>query len=190
VRYMSWPYGQVIKGRPYVMGEVTVKRSATVAEMVRLFRNQFPDHPGEVHVYGDAAGHTRTAQTGRTDYDLIMDAFKGYPSRVVLNSPVKNPAPRDRINAVNRVLTDPEIRLTVDPGCTEGIADLLQTEWDKTGSREQQYPDPEDDRNVRTHWTSGLGYWLWRDFPVAAVTAIARQRKPLTHKSWIGGLDG
>lgn len=189
VRYMAWPVGQVIKGRPYVIGEIVQRRQATVAEGVRLFRNAFPDHPGEVHVYGDAAGHTRTAQTGRTDYDLILDALKGYPSRVVINAPGKNPAPRDRINAVNRVLTDPEIRLTIDPTCSEGIADLIQVEWDKTGSREQQYADPEDERNVRTHWTSGLGYWLWREFPVAAVTAISKMRKPLKHKSFIGGLE-
>jgi hypothetical protein len=189
VRYMSWPYGQVIKGQPVVLGEVTCRRGAAISEMVRLFRNERPDHRGEVWVYGDASGRNRTAQTARSDYDLVMDAFKGYPSRVVVNAPAKNPPPRDRINAVNRILAEPEGRLLIDPSCAELISDLLQTEWDKTGSREQQYPDPEDDRNVRTHASSALGYWLWREFPVASVTAISRQRKPLRHKNWIGGLS-
>jgi hypothetical protein len=51
--------------------------------------------------------------------------------------------------------------------CPELTADLLQTEWNPMGTAELQIHDPKDPRNERTHASSALGYWIWREWPVA-----------------------
>jgi len=185
VRYMAWPVCQVVKGQPIVLTEVVCRQRATVPEMVRLFRNEYPAHPCGVHVYGDATGSNRSAQTGRSDYDLIREAFQDYPSRVSINALAKNPPPRDRINAVNRLLRGwtGQPRLLVDEKeCPELITDFLQTEWDTTGTRELQVHNPEDPKAERSHETSGLGYWIYRTWPVAYNRTLPKAAPPREYR--------
>lgn len=181
VRFMSWPVLQVIKGHPMVLTEITTVRNATIEAQVKRLRDAFAAHPAEVIFYGDAAGHNRTAQTAQSDYDLIRLGMRGYSAPVDFRVPMSNPAPRDRINAVNRLLrgADQAPMLKIDAEeCPELIADLLQVEWDKTGTRELQITDPKDERANRTHSSSGLGYWAWREYPVAG--ELYQVVKPIT----------
>jgi len=169
VRYMAWPICQVIGGRPVVIDEVTMPHNAQDSEMVKLVRDKYPAHPGEVWIYGDASGRARKSQTAQSDYDLIQLAFRDYPSPVVLRALHTNPAPKDRIGAVNRLLRGQAgvPKLVVDEGCVELIDDLLQTGWNKHGTAEDQFYNPDDPRYKRSHASSALGYWLYREWPVS-----------------------
>lgn len=194
VRFMSWPYAQVVKGEPRVLGEVTFPpagkvESVSIADMVRLFRNRFPAHPGGVTVYGDASGHGRDAQTAKSDYDIMQLEFRGYSSPVTFNVPRSNPQVKDRINAVNRLLRGadgaPRLRIDAD-GCPELIQDLLQVEWDSTGTKEKQYGDPKDMRSRRTHSSCGLGGWIWREYPLRSELATRKALQPIRTGTLLG----
>jgi len=183
VRYMCWPIGQVIDGKPIVINEIVRRNPVDIESMVRDFRNLYPDHPGEVWVYGDASGHNRSVQTDKgSNYDLIKLYLKTYPSTVQFNVPRSNPAPTARINAVNRMLRGEQgvARLEIDPvGCPELILDLLQTEWAKSGTTELQVNKPDDPRSERSHATSGLGYWIAREWPIATEVAENESARPM-----------
>jgi hypothetical protein len=190
VRYMSWPIAQIQQGRPLIFTEVTTKRNATVEEQVKKLRDAFPAHPGGVIFYGDASGHGRSAQTAQSDYDLIKLYMRGYASSVEFRVPASNPAPRDRINSVNRMLRGadgvPMLKLDAEQ-CPELTADLLQTEWNLAGTAELQVNDPKDERNERSHASSALGYWIWREWPVVReLYSQVKEVKPLRAGKLLG----
>jgi hypothetical protein len=48
--------------------------------MVERFREVYPRHEREVWIYGDATGRGRPAQTGLSDYSVILQGMKTYPT--------------------------------------------------------------------------------------------------------------
>lgn len=183
VRYMCWPIGQVIDGKPIVLNEIVRRNPVDIDSMVRDFRNLYPDHPGEIWVYGDASGHNRSVQSDKgSNYDLMRLGLQTYPSPVQFMVPRSNPAPTARISAVNRMFRGEQgiARLEIDPvTCPELILDLLQTEWDKSGTTEKQINKPEDPRSERSHATSGLGYWIAREWPLVSEVFTSEMSRPM-----------
>lgn len=192
VRYMCWPIAQVYRGVPIVIAEIVRRRPAQTEQMVRMFRDLFPAHPGGVWVYGDASGKAESTKSQQSDYDIIMSEMRTYPSEVQLRVPLSNPSPKDRINAVNRLMSgiDGGARLLIDEGCEELIIDITQTEWDKSGRSEKQYSDERDPRSERTHATSALGYWLYREWPVVHETYASRNEVPEPQPRLRGPIPG
>ena len=104
-------------------------------------------------VNGDASGNARTAQTGKTDYHVLIEELRRAEFHATLDVPRANPPIRDRVNATNRHLQshDGGSHVDIDPGCEELIADLEQNAWDDTGKIDKR------DR-TRTHWADWFGY--------------------------------
>lgn len=170
-----WGVGQIINGHPRIIGEVVV-RGGTTKDAVEEFRNQFPAHGGELQIYGDASGKNKSGQTARTDYQLIVEALRGYQAPVRLMIPGANPRVRDRVNNTNRILRgeDGVGPLKLDEEyCQFLIDDFLNSQWDKSGRDLKKVTDPEDPAAEWTHGTDAAGYWLWRLFPF--VTPVAAQ---------------
>lgn len=149
----------------------------SIAEMCDMFRHHYPEHLAEIWLYGDSTGEGRSNQTGQTNYWTILNEMKQYGSPIRLRIPSENPRVPDRINAVNRILKDEEglVRLQVDPGCKELIADLEGVLRDQRGGI-LKVRNRKDPYFRRTHTSDGLGYWLAFEEPV-------RPEKPRGGKS-------
>jgi len=147
----------------------------TGPEICDYFRSVYPTHSAEVWIYGDATGKAR-GQTGKSDYQLILNSLRNYNVPLRLKVPEVNPLVKDRMNAVNRAFRNEygEIMVEVDPSCKELIADFEQVLTDgrggikKTGNRRDPY-------YRRTHTSDAFGYWVNHEEPVRAFTAGVRQ---------------
>jgi phage terminase large subunit-like protein len=151
-----------------------------VLEMVDWFRQLVPAHRAEVWIYGDATGRGRDAGTGKSDYQLILNAMRSYPAPVRLKVPEVNPHVADRINAVNAVCRDEtgEVCLEVDPSCKELIADFEQVLRDVRG-KIKKTSNSSDPYFRRTHISDACGYWLAYESPVRGLHETARRAAPL-----------
>lgn len=159
--------GQFQGGRFVVLRELVLD-AGSIAEMVEWFRELYPSHPAGVYIYGDAAGQARTAQTGASDYALIMQHMRTYPAKVSLKVPTTNPLVRDRINAVNRALVDETgaVGVLLDrQACPELIRDFEEVVYDRRG-RIKKTTDPRDPYTKRTHLSDAFGYWVVATAPV------------------------
>lgn len=168
--------GQYIQGRFQVIQELVLE-TGSITEMVEWFREVFPRHQAEIWIYGDATGQSRGAQTGVSDYALIVQAMRTYPARVRLKLPTANPPIRDRINAVNRALMDETGTVSVllnRNGCPELIKDLEEVVYDSRG-RIKKTTDPRDPYTKRTHVSDALGYWIVATAPILFSTSVSAQ---------------
>lgn len=157
---MSSVIVQIAGSKVLVVDEI-VLRHATTEQACEEFMKRFPNHPGDIVVYGDAAGNQRQT-TGMSDFQMVRDYFLvNSTSAVKYRVPKSNPAVRDRVNLVNRTLltASRDINLSVDPKCRELIKDFEQVcfkadtnEIDKTRDRQ------------RTHASDALGYLIWQEF--------------------------
>jgi hypothetical protein len=101
-----------------------------IAEMCERFREVFPRHESEVWVYGDASGRGRPAQTGQSDYTVILQTMKTYPVPLRLKVSEATPLVSMRVNAVNRLLRDEhgQVRVLVvisrnlSPGVSQNLS--------------------------------------------------------------------
>jgi len=147
--------------------ELVLDDSASIEDMVELFKRVIPEHFGPVWVYGDATGRARHASTGRSEYALLMNYMQGYGSPVTVKVPEKNPFVADRVNALNRALRDEHgiIGIEIDPACEELIDDLEQVQRDSKGGV-RKTSDRKDRYFRRTHASDALGYWVTYERPI------------------------
>jgi phage terminase large subunit-like protein len=172
-----------MEGRLFrVYRELVLDDSASVEDMVELFKRIVPEHYGPIWVYGDATGRNRHASTGRSEYALLMNYMGGYGSPVTVKVPEKNPFVADRVNAVNSALRGPngEISVEIDPSCEELIDDLEQVQRDSKGGV-RKTSDRKDRYYRRTHASDALGYWICYERPVRVESRVHYGVQPLTH---------
>ena len=139
-------------------------------EMCQLFYEKFSSHRGEIWLYGDATGKRRSAQTGQSDYTMILSGMRKYNRSLKLRVPDVNPPVPDRINAVNRQLRDEHgtLNVSIDPNCKELIADLEQVLRDSRGGIKKSHK-ANDPYYRRTHASDCAGYWISHEAPVSPV---------------------
>lgn len=154
-----------------------VIEEASIPEMCQLFYETFPKHAAEIWLYGDATSKGRSRQTGKSDYWQVLNEMRSYGVPIRMKVPESNPAVPDRVNAVNRLLKDEygQVRLEMDPSCTELIADMEQVLRDERGGIKKVY-NRKDPYFRRTHSSDALGYWLSYEEPVRP-RAIGDKRK-------------
>lgn len=136
-------------------------RPGTVPELGEQVCKRYPAHRNDLVIVGDAMGRNRTAQTGKTDYDLLAAALQD-TFRVRLDVPIKNPPVRDRVNVVNYLLGGGhnEVLFEISDHCPELIADLEQVLWKPDGSDLKKSRDKSDPYYQRTHTSDGTSYVL------------------------------
>lgn len=160
--------------------------------MCDLFVEAFPHHLGEIWIYGDATGRNREkAAASRSCYDLIQNHMRTYGSPLRLKVPQQNPLVPDRINSVQRALKDEygHLRVEIDPGCTELIADFEQVLRDSRGGIKKSH-DRKDPYYRRTHLTDAFGCWVAFDEPIRAGGTVAKPRVAIPTPSYSGGRYG
>lgn len=187
---------QIRGGNLYVIDEI-VQGPTSVADMVVEFRNRYPDHPAEVHVYGDSNGLKRSVSTEKSEYQLIQIHMQGYPSKVVLKVPRGAPLPRNRINSLNNRLKGYEgvQRIFISRDCRELIEDLKQVVLKPDGKDVMKVYKSNDAYAARTHASDALGYLVHREWPLSKEAIKLRaeahkKRKPLKYGKLLGSLGG
>lgn len=121
-------------------------------------------HALYVEIYGDAAGTQRTANSKKTNWQVVSDHFQLHtwlqPKFIRRKD---NPNITDRVNAVNAMLksADGTRRMFVDPQkCRELVRDFLKVCWqvDVSGNTTTGQLDKRDKK--RTHISDALGYMV------------------------------
>jgi hypothetical protein len=155
--------------RTCVIGEVHIPRNSNTPAVCRKLAQDWGHHQGDVFYYGDATGGSRqTSQTSGSDWDLVRETLAvTFGDRIHNRVPRRNPAVRDRLNAVNSRLrsTSGAVRFAVDPAKAphvvkdfEGVT-LLEGgsgEIDKRGNEAQGL----------THLSDAIGYYIHERYPV------------------------
>lgn len=135
----------------YVTSEAFLENSDTIRMIDHLRKN---NHIGGV-IYPDSTGKNRKT-SGKSDHQLLKEAGFTIP-------PVANPLVIDRVNNINRLLS--EGRIIIDPSCKKLINDLEKVVW-KNGDLDQKTD------KLLTHISDALGYWCW------ALDRIEEESKP------------
>lgn len=141
-----------------VIDEIIIRNSNT-PECCQEFKARYPDHRAGVYLYGDATGESRHSSSNMTNWNIIRDELEGY--RPVRRVPKRNPAERDRVNAVNGMICNSkgERRIQVNPKCKNLISDFERVEYKEGTTRIDKTKD------LRlTHPSDALGYMIERDF--------------------------
>lgn len=155
-----------------------VLRPGSLPEMGERLKERFGSHRHEIVLCGDAMGTHVHAQTGKTDYEVLLAAMSGLRVRVAV--PQKNPPDRDRVNLVNFLLGSGghAVRHEVAHGCTELIADYEQVLWAPDGGHIKKSHKAEDPYYQRTHISDGVGYVLWAREASAITQAVRASGAP------------
>lgn len=184
---------QIRGGNLFVIDEIVLS-PGSIPDMITEFRNRYPDHPAEVHVYGDSNGLRRTAQTEKSDYDLVKIHMQGYPSKVVIKVSRNSPPSRARINSLNNHLKGYEgiQRVFVNNSCVELIADFNQVVLRPDGKDVLKVYKPGDPYAQRTHASDAIGYLVHREWPLAREVLKAKRsqqkRRPVHYGKLLGDL--
>jgi len=149
---------QIRSGRLYVIDEIVLS-PGNIPDMVREFRNMYPAHPAGVFIYGDSNGLSRTAQTEKSDYDIMMIHLAGYPSEVRLKVPRAHPPSRARINSLNNRLkgADGKPFVYISNKCVELIKDFQQVVLRPDGKDVLKIYREDSPYRLRTHASDALG---------------------------------
>ncbi|MGI0035717.1 MAG: terminase large subunit domain-containing protein [Nitrososphaera sp.] len=178
--------------------------------MFRVYREYFMDEgsiagmcdrvlpdllPGvELQIFGDATGRSRSAHSQESSYRVIENALSRGGFRYQSRVPVANPPVADRINAMNEVCRDVDgvARLMIDPSCTELLSDLEMVVYDRNNSIKKATAQ-RDPYRMRTHLSDALGYWVYREAPVAPYRRMVESHdrgrdryKPRRGGTWMG----
>ncbi len=116
--------------------------------MCQTIKDQYPNP--YTYVYPDATGSAKHSASRYTDVELIRRA--GFNVKV---NP-SNPAPINRVNAMNKVLED---NMIIDPSCKALILDLERV-TNVLHTRKIDKSNPE-----LTHMTDALGYSVVWEYP-------------------------
>lgn len=137
-----------------------VTHGLNIPAMGHQIGQRWGSHKLDVWLYGDATGHNRSVQTGRTNYAILVEVLESYfPGRVRVDIPKDQPPVVDRINTTALMFRDHTgaVRCSVDPSCRYLWTDCERVKWEKPGTIDKSDPD-------RTHALDGAGYMLHRRY--------------------------
>jgi len=147
-------------GTIHYFHEIRLSNSNT-DEMAREMKKIAPG----ITVYPDATGSARSTTSNKSDHQILRDHGFNVISRKA------NPPIIDRLNALNRMLTDAngKVRMTVDPKCTHLIKDLEQVQRSRDGKI-----DKVKDISL-THALDACSYYIALKHPVVQRIATSTQ---------------
>ncbi len=161
---MAWPMTQMRQRKDglkqvVVFDEIFLRNSNT-EQACREFKARLPNHKAGIVLYGDATGAARHTDSNITNWKIIQNELKEYPG-VTMRVPTKNPAERDRVNAVNGMICNSKSdrRVLVHPKCKHLIGDLEQVSY-KEGSVQID----KTKNLLLTHPSDSIGYMIEKEF--------------------------
>lgn len=149
-----------------ILEEVVLPNSNTYqmcAELVKRLSYQYAvGNQRTVEVYGDAAGTQRTANSPKSNWQIVAEHFsKLHNTQVRFLRLRANPTILDRVNAVNTLLcsADGTVRMFVnDLRCPELIKDFKRVKFAEDGAGNTRGGLDKSD-GARTHVSDAMGYF-------------------------------
>lgn len=147
------------------IGEVYVPRNSNTEVVSRKFNEDWQNHQGPIHLYGDFTGGSRgTAKVQGTDWELIKSTLRlqFHPEQIV-DRVVVNPAVKSRVIAMNSRLksVDGTIRMFVDRDACPYLVKDLEGVTILEGSAGEI--DKKSSPRL-THISDALGYYVHAEF--------------------------
>lgn len=109
----------------------------------------------KIIVYPDASGSSQRTNATQSDIDIINQ------SRAYVDCDNKNPAVRDRVNAINALLSHREMFVNTNK-CPELTHALEQQGWDEKAGAPEKF----DTHPAIDDWTDSAGYFIYRRYPL------------------------
>ncbi len=153
-----------------ILTEIWVPVNSNTNIIIGEIIQHFPDHDGDIHVYGDATGgaNKTSASTG-SDWKIIQNALNLYYGAEKVTMYVKkgNTAVSDRVNAGNSRMLNAhgELGMIIDPSKhPQLIRDLKLVQY-LEGTVRKIDPKPGGDDTIG-HISDAIGYYWDYKFPV------------------------
>jgi hypothetical protein len=143
----------------YAVDEIFMKNCNTV-DACQEFKTRYQNHQAGIVLYGDATGRARHTDSNITNWKIIETELARYG--ITNKVPTRNPAERDRVNAVNGMICNSkkQRRVYINPDkCKNLIRDLEQVSY-KDGTTQI---DKSKSLSL-THASDALGYCLDYEF--------------------------
>ena len=165
---MAWVIAQIVQNETSrlkevrVIDEIYMKNSNTI-DACQEFKVRYPNHSAGLTLYGDATGRARHTDSNITNWKIIESELSAY--RISSRVPTKNPAERDRINAVNGIVCNSkgQRRVFIHPEkCKHLIRDLEQVSYAEGSTK----IDKSKDWSL-THPSDAFGYMADTEFSLA-----------------------
>ena len=190
---MAWligqQYGDGSSDTAHVLKEIVVKDTNT-SDQCQVITDEIdrmlPGYMDRVRlkVYGDASGGTRATRQGAPSDIRIMQKHFGnlQMTDASFHFDKTNPLQKDRVAAVNRMLSNVETtgcrqRLFIDPTCKELLRDLRQVVWQSDSNKNTRFVLDKSDPD-RTHASDALGYWIYKEFGWRGEIGFQSSKKP------------
>lgn len=145
-------------GKPLAVYEVMGARDTP--EMVEILKQRFAGH--SIIVYPDQSGGARkSVNASLSDIALLKEA------KFRVHQTGKNPAVRDRVVSLNRILESGDYRINPDT-CPQLVMSLEQQAYTKAGE-----PDKSGGYD---HINDAAGYFIYAKFPVQGTSKVTVRR--------------
>jgi hypothetical protein len=163
---MAWVIAQVKDNlstglrEAYFVDEIFM-RNSNIYECCEEFKRRYPNHNSGMFLYGDATGNARNQQSNVTNWKIIQEELARY-NIISKRVPPKNPAERDRVNAVNAMLCNShgERRLLINPAkCPKLIRDFEQVSYKEGAVLINKNKDL-----LLSHVSDAAGYFIEKEF--------------------------
>lgn len=147
------------------IGEIWIPQNSNTMMVCKRIVEDWGDHGGEVHVYGDATGgQRRTSATAGSDWDIVREILREkFGAKLRWRVPRANPTERARVNVTNKRIKNAvgEIRLMVDVSKAPNLSrDFDGVRLIEGGTGEL---DKNSDKRL-THLSDAVGYYLYYNF--------------------------
>lgn len=152
-------------GKTCVVAEVYIPDDSRSDLVCDKLRAMFPDHRGDVLIYGDPAGNQRRTSSQSNDWDIVKAELRKTFPRILDRVARCAPAVVDSVNSVNaRMLSaSGDVRFAINPkAAPQTLRDLESVAWDdEKGERQIDKSDLK-----RGHWYDALRYYIHEKHPI------------------------
>ncbi|KKK71061.1 hypothetical protein LCGC14_2917720 [marine sediment metagenome] len=154
VDLMCWNIGQEKEGKDFVFDFVELENEANTDYLCQVLKNQYPQHEGGWHFYGDISGNKRDPAASRTNWAIIREHF---PGASINYQNIRNI--KDRIDSFNgRIKNSAGKHWFVTKNCKRLIRDLRQVTWEHLLNKNKA--------GKLTHASDGESYKMFWKYPL------------------------
>lgn len=166
---MVWTIAQIHPGEMlHFIDEIYLSPGSVIQGCDEVL-DRFHDHYGDLIIYGDASGRSRSQRDQRSNYDEMKLRFMRAPFTVRMKVPLKNPSNVNSVRAFNRRLQDdfgnPRMKIHKTK-CPNLIRDLVEVIWEDSERRAvKKVLKREDPYFFRTHAADAAMSIVNREWP-------------------------
>jgi hypothetical protein len=123
-------------------------------------------HRSSIYLYGDASGAQKTANSRKTNWQIICDALSNQGISFIKRVPLANPDIQDSVNGLKMLFRADRLYINGDQQ-PELLKDLESVRWSIRKAGEIDKTDP-----MRTHLLDGLRYFSWSIEPYKSAPRV------------------